>query len=215
MWSRINKEHVEAVVAVGRMTLAGWEKIEAAKWDGSWSILDDVEAGVVPDDLAAAFDAEPGARENFDAFTLSQRCTWRQKTCAPTTRGCASAGSGTLPRRWGDPEPRASVSRFQRVRNNSRVCPVRGVSPHIGPTWTSGRDFCDDGVRVPVLSKRAALCLSDVIFDTDSIGRDSAARWLHLARGFWPRRVPEDVLEGLTCEGSPRGRELGIVIAPH
>ncbi len=73
MWSRINKEHVEAMVAQGRMTPAGLEKIEEAKRDGSWTLLDDVEAGVVPDDLAAAFDADPDARAKFEAFTPSQR----------------------------------------------------------------------------------------------------------------------------------------------
>lgn len=73
MWSRINKEHVETMVAQGRMTPAGLERIEEAKRDGSWTLLDDVEAGVVPDDLAAALDGDAEARANFDAFTPSQR----------------------------------------------------------------------------------------------------------------------------------------------
>jgi len=73
MWSRTNKEHVEAIVAEGRMTPAGFEKVDAAKRDGSWTLLDDVEAGVVPDDLSAALDAAPEARANFDAFTHAQR----------------------------------------------------------------------------------------------------------------------------------------------
>lgn len=37
------------------MTLAGLEKIEAAKKNGSWAILDEVEDLIVPSDLEEAF----------------------------------------------------------------------------------------------------------------------------------------------------------------
>ena len=59
--SRSNKERVERLVAQGLMTPAGLAVIDAAKADGSWTILDDVEAFVVPEDLAAALAAEPAA----------------------------------------------------------------------------------------------------------------------------------------------------------
>ena len=48
-------KHLEAE---GRMTDVGRAAIEAAKADGSWSVLEPVEALIVPDDLAAALDAE-------------------------------------------------------------------------------------------------------------------------------------------------------------
>ena len=50
------------------MTDAGRTAIEQAKADGSWSILEPVEALIVPDDLAAAFDEHAGAREQWAAF---------------------------------------------------------------------------------------------------------------------------------------------------
>ena len=50
------------------MTPAGRAVIERAQADGSWTRLDDVEALLVPPDLAAAFAERPGARERWDAF---------------------------------------------------------------------------------------------------------------------------------------------------
>lgn len=71
VWARSNKERVERLTAAGLMTEAGLRVIEVAQQNGSWTILDDVEEMVVPDDLAAALAARPGARENFDAFPPS------------------------------------------------------------------------------------------------------------------------------------------------
>ena len=45
--------------------------LDAAGADGSWSLLDDVENLVVPDDLAAAFEAHPPAAEHWEAFPRS------------------------------------------------------------------------------------------------------------------------------------------------
>ncbi|MFD1824085.1 MULTISPECIES: YdeI/OmpD-associated family protein [Mumia] len=73
VWSRLSKERVDRVVASGRMTPAGQAAIDRAKADGSWSHLDSVEAMEVPDDLAAALDADPEARRQFDAFTPGRR----------------------------------------------------------------------------------------------------------------------------------------------
>ena len=70
-WARTNKERIERLTAAGLMAPAGHAVIEAAKADGSWTLLDDVENLVVPDDLAAAFAAHPPAREHWDAFPRS------------------------------------------------------------------------------------------------------------------------------------------------
>ena len=78
-WSRSNKERVERLERDGLMTDAGRAAIEAAKRNGSWSLLDSVEALEEPDDLAAALNASPAARANFDAFPPSARkviLTW-------------------------------------------------------------------------------------------------------------------------------------------
>ena len=78
-WSRTNKERVERLEREGLMTDAGRAAIEAAKRNGSWSLLDSVEALEEPEDLAAALNASPAARANFDAFPPSARkliLTW-------------------------------------------------------------------------------------------------------------------------------------------
>lgn len=47
--------------------------IERAEADGSWTVLDDVEAIIVPGDLAAALAADPLAERNFSALPDSNR----------------------------------------------------------------------------------------------------------------------------------------------
>jgi uncharacterized protein YdeI (YjbR/CyaY-like superfamily) len=44
-----------------------------ARRNGAWSLLDDVEDLVVPDDLAAELARHPGAREIWDGFPRSVR----------------------------------------------------------------------------------------------------------------------------------------------
>ena len=72
-WSRSNKVRVERLLAEGLMAAAGLASIELAKANGSWESLDAVEAFVMPDDLAKALAAVPGAAEKFAAFAPSQR----------------------------------------------------------------------------------------------------------------------------------------------
>lgn len=72
-WSTSNKVRVERLAAEGRMTPAGLAVIEAAKADGSWNALDDVEAMVMPPDLAAALAADPEAARGWEVTSASQR----------------------------------------------------------------------------------------------------------------------------------------------
>lgn len=72
-WSRPNKARIERLVASGLMTPAGLAKIEAAKADGSWTSLDDIEAMIVPDDLDAALRADPEALAGWERFAPSVR----------------------------------------------------------------------------------------------------------------------------------------------
>ena len=72
-WSRLNRQRVETLLASGLTTDAGMRAIEAARLDGSWSMLDAVDALEIPEDLAQALAAEPHARRNFDAFAPSAR----------------------------------------------------------------------------------------------------------------------------------------------
>ena len=70
-WSRTNKERIERLMRAGVMRPPGLAKIEAAKRDGSWTLLDSVEALTVPADLRRALGAS-GMR-SFDALTPGRR----------------------------------------------------------------------------------------------------------------------------------------------
>ncbi len=88
-WARSNKERIARLEAAGLMTEAGRRVIEAAKADGSWSVLDGVEDLVVPDDLAAALAGADGARARYDAYSASMRrqiLYWVVQAKRPETR---------------------------------------------------------------------------------------------------------------------------------
>jgi uncharacterized protein YdeI (YjbR/CyaY-like superfamily) len=70
-WSRTNKERISRLIKEGRMQPAGLAKIVAAKRDGSWTLLDSVEALEVPDDLRKAL-GSAGMRK-FQALTPGRR----------------------------------------------------------------------------------------------------------------------------------------------
>ncbi len=73
VWSKLNKKRTEQLIATGLMRPAGLGKIESAKTDGSWTFLDDVEALMIPDDLAAALAENAMAKANFDGFSDSSK----------------------------------------------------------------------------------------------------------------------------------------------
>ena len=88
-WARSNKERVERLIADGRMTEAGLRVIDAARADGSWSLLDAAEALIEPVELGAALDANPEARRHWDAFPESPRralIIWVTSAKRPETR---------------------------------------------------------------------------------------------------------------------------------
>ncbi len=74
VWSQRNVEHVARLIAQGRMRPRGQAEIDRAQADGRW---DRAYAGAatatVPDDLAAALAAVPGARARFDALNGQDR----------------------------------------------------------------------------------------------------------------------------------------------
>lgn len=73
-WSQVNCEHVEKLIAEGRMTPRGMAQVEAAKADGRWeAAYAPASRMTVPDDLAAALAARPGAREFFDGLSSAHR----------------------------------------------------------------------------------------------------------------------------------------------
>lgn len=88
-WSAANKARVRKLIASGLMTPAGLARVEAAKADGSWSFLDDVETLAIPDDLSRALKAHPPAAKLFAAFPPSTRrgvLEWIKQAKTPETR---------------------------------------------------------------------------------------------------------------------------------
>jgi hypothetical protein len=102
-WSRLNKERIERLAAEGRIEPPGMTKIDAAKADGSWTLLDSSEALEVP------ADPEQARRGTFTRFrpprerpscsgsasrrsrrrappASTARPAWRARTSAPTRR---------------------------------------------------------------------------------------------------------------------------------
>lgn len=98
-WSRINKERIERLVAGGLMTPAGMAKIDAAKKDGSWTLLDSFEALEMPDDLRQALASYPDAERHFTAFPPSTRkniLQWVGLAKKPETRAARIAETARL-----------------------------------------------------------------------------------------------------------------------
>jgi len=88
-WSASNKARVERLIADGSMRPAGLAAIERARANGMWTALDEVEKGIVPEDLAAALAAHPPAAERFAAFPWSARralLLWVSQAKKPETR---------------------------------------------------------------------------------------------------------------------------------
>lgn len=71
MWSKINKDKVDYLTSENLMQEAGYKTIEIAKKNGSWSILDEVEALVIPEDLKKEFNARVGSLEYYESLSKS------------------------------------------------------------------------------------------------------------------------------------------------
>jgi uncharacterized protein YdeI (YjbR/CyaY-like superfamily) len=72
-WSKINKDKVQCLIEQGLMREGGYKSIEIAKENGSWTILDEVEALVTPEDLQEEFANHAGSREYFDSLSKSDK----------------------------------------------------------------------------------------------------------------------------------------------
>lgn len=73
LWSKVNRQKVEALISAGRMRPPGLAEVERAQADGRWDAAYDSPSTMeVPDDLAAALDAA-GVRAAFDALDGSNR----------------------------------------------------------------------------------------------------------------------------------------------
>lgn len=74
VWSRINRERAERLIAEGKMTAAGLEKVEDAKQSGRWAAAySHKEKPKLPDDLRDALMRDPEAWKNFNQFSNSNQ----------------------------------------------------------------------------------------------------------------------------------------------
>jgi uncharacterized protein YdeI (YjbR/CyaY-like superfamily) len=73
VWSALNKRHIEELTSLDLMHESGLKIIEIGKQNGSWIALDDVENGIIPEDLQFQFDKNPLAFENYQSFAPSYR----------------------------------------------------------------------------------------------------------------------------------------------
>ncbi|GLK17005.1 YdeI/OmpD-associated family protein [Herbiconiux flava] len=74
LWSKVNRLRVEALIDAGRMRPAGLAEIDLAKRDGRWEAAYDSQRTIeVQPDLAAALDANPGAKAFFATLSSQNR----------------------------------------------------------------------------------------------------------------------------------------------
>lgn len=73
-WSVINRRTAQALIERGAMQPAGLREVERAQADGRWAAAYEGQASIaVPDDLRAALDARPAARERFERLDSRNR----------------------------------------------------------------------------------------------------------------------------------------------
>ncbi len=72
-WSKINKEKIRQLIENGLITQAGLDSIEVAKQNGSWTILDEVEELIIPNDLEKAFRKHNGSKDYFLSLSKTIR----------------------------------------------------------------------------------------------------------------------------------------------
>lgn len=74
IWSKINREKVEALIKAGKMKPAGLQAIEKAKQDGRWEAAYDSQSkATVPDDFQAELDRNPEAKAFFATLNKANR----------------------------------------------------------------------------------------------------------------------------------------------
>lgn len=83
IWSKINREKAEALIARGQMKPAGLKAVESAKQDGRWEqAYDSPSRSTVPIDLQQELDRNPKAKAFFATLDSANRYAvlWRIQT---------------------------------------------------------------------------------------------------------------------------------------
>ena len=88
-WSKANKDRIARMTKAGLMADPGLTAVAGAKSDGSWTMLDVVDALEKPEDLVKALRDHRQANEYFDGFPPSVRrgiLEWIAQAKRPQTR---------------------------------------------------------------------------------------------------------------------------------
>lgn len=114
-WSALNKKRIAELEARGLLRPAGRQAIAVAQANGSWSKIDEVEVGAVPEELRHALAASPMAKKRFEEFSPSTRkyiLHWINNVKTPVKRSERIRISVQLARRGlkaNDPRHRARL----------------------------------------------------------------------------------------------------------
>lgn len=73
IWSALNKKYIETLIASNLMHESGLNKVEIGKQNGSWAALNDVEKGIIPEELQIEFNKNAVAFANYQNFAPSYR----------------------------------------------------------------------------------------------------------------------------------------------
>lgn len=73
VWSALNKKYVKELTDANLMHQSGLNIIKLGKKNGSWTALDKVEKGIVPEDLMTEFKNNKVAFDNYQNFAPSYR----------------------------------------------------------------------------------------------------------------------------------------------
>ncbi len=73
VWSKINKQYIAELIEAELMTDAGLRAVDVAKKNGAWSLLEPVDALIVPADLESALRGSKRAREAYEALSVSAK----------------------------------------------------------------------------------------------------------------------------------------------
>ncbi|RNC86947.1 MAG: hypothetical protein ED556_05855 [Winogradskyella sp.] len=88
-WSALNKKYIVELEQSGLIQDSGWKMINLAKETGTWTAMDDVENGIIPENLQKAFDKNPRAFENYQNFSKGYRkgyLSWLQSAKREETK---------------------------------------------------------------------------------------------------------------------------------
>lgn len=88
-WSKVNKQKVAVLIEEGLMQPAGYQMIEIAKENGTWTALDEVENIILPADLQESFSKNKTAFNHWNTFSRSSKrgiLEWIVNAKKPETR---------------------------------------------------------------------------------------------------------------------------------